>query len=135
MSTRPPETMLWEARVEGALSEWIQRYLQEHPPPGPTSIGGDLSKWAFNLGAHSRELLHQHLRAQDLHASQDERAPLQLVRNGPPSPPITGQQVLCQVADLIAEHLPGIPFDDPDRGVLATLMHAAPPDRSNRVQR
>jgi len=41
--------------------------------------------------------------------------------------PLTGAEVLVLVADLIADRLPSIPIGDPDRGVLAALMHSAPP--------
>jgi hypothetical protein len=44
-------------------------------------------------------------------------------------PPVTAGEVLQLVSDLIAEHLPAIPFDDPDRGRLVTLRLAVPPSR------
>lgn len=40
--------------------------------------------------------------------------------------PLTGREVLRLVVDLIDDHLPSIPIDDPDRGILATLALAAP---------
>jgi len=48
---------------------------------------------------------------------RDENAPKRL----------TGDQVFREVADLIADRLPSIPIGDPGRGVLAALLHSAPP--------
>jgi len=49
-----------------------------------------------------------------------------------PAEAMTGEQLLRQVADLIALNLPMVPLEDPDRGVLASLVLAAPPVRSAR---
>lgn len=40
--------------------------------------------------------------------------------------PLTGEQVLQLCSELIAEHLPTIPFDDPYRGALAALGLCVP---------
>lgn len=40
----------------------------------------------------------------------------------------TGEQVLCEIADLIDRRLPSIPDDDPYRSALASLRAAAPRD-------
>jgi len=53
---------------------------------------------------------------------------LKLVETDENAPkPLTGAQVFREVADLIADRLRSIPFEDPDRGVLAALVHSAPP--------
>lgn len=43
------------------------------------------------------------------------------VVEGAAQQPLTAENVLQEVADLIATRLPAIPFDDPDRGVLAAI--------------
>jgi hypothetical protein len=53
--------------------------------------------------------------------------------------PLTGQQVLLLCSELIAEHLPTIPFDDPDRGRLVALglsvpRSATPPELRRRIR-
>jgi hypothetical protein len=41
--------------------------------------------------------------------------------------PLTGNEVLWLISDLIAEHLPSIPFDDPYCGTLRTLHELGKP--------
>lgn len=56
---------------------------------------------------------------------------LKLVENETPRPALTGEQVMQKVSDLIGEHLPMIPLDDPYRGALGALVCAAPRRRSS----
>jgi hypothetical protein len=54
---------------------------------------------------------------------------LMRVLDGGGEPALTGEEVMRRVADLIAEHLPIVPFDDPYRGVLVSLVGCCPSHR------
>jgi hypothetical protein len=54
-------------------------------------------------------------------------ATLRLVEHDESAPvPLTGEQVLQLCSELIAEHLPTVPHDDPYRDCLASLGLAVP---------
>jgi hypothetical protein len=47
----------WEARAEADLAVLIQRYLAEHPCPGPSLIEADLARWSRALAADGQARL------------------------------------------------------------------------------
>ncbi len=61
--------------------------------------------------------------------------PLMRVLDGAGEAALTGEEVLTQVAELIADRLPLIPFHDPDRGQLVALQLAVPPVAQARAGR
>ena len=59
---------------------------------------------------------------------------LRPVESEEPPERLTGEQVLCKVADVIEPHLAGLSLDDPLRGALAALVHSAPRRRLRRQE-
>jgi hypothetical protein len=47
-------------------------------------------------------------------------------------PPLTGEDVLCEIAEIIEDRLSSIAFDDPNRGALQALVCSAPFDWRER---
>lgn len=62
-------------------------------------------------------------------------APILKALEGGAEVPLTGEEVLREVADLIAVHLPLLRMDDPFRGALATIALAVPSCRRSQAGR